>query len=78
MFRSSLDLEVLADAHRDDLQPYRSVSASSQVGGRGPLHRTRRAIGHGLIALGERLADRAERSAPRSNTPLRPADGRAR
>jgi hypothetical protein len=79
VFRSPLEIEVLAQAHRDDLQPHRSVSASAagSVAANGPLRRTRRAMGHGLIALGERLADRPAH-APLSTLPLRPADGRTR
>jgi hypothetical protein len=78
MFRSTLDIEVLAAAHRDELLPFRSVSSASQANRGGPIGRTRRAMGHGLIALGERLADRAERATPLAHVPLRPADGRAR
>jgi hypothetical protein len=80
VFRSPLEIEVLAQAHRDDLQPHRSVSASAAGSGpsNGPLSRTRRAMGYSLIALGERLAERAVPVTPHSTLPLRPADGRAR
>jgi hypothetical protein len=76
VFRSHMDLEALAQAHRDDLLPHQSVSTSGRTNG--PLSRTRRAMGLGLIALGERLTDRSARPAPSSPYFLHPADGRAR
>jgi hypothetical protein len=74
VFRSILDVEILADAHRDDLLPPRP-SSSAKVA-TGPLAQTRRLLGLSLIAAGERIANRETRAGGTDGA-LLPASGRA-